>query len=424
MSAKITLDASVKDIAAAICNTRPATVAEALSTINTEYPEARDAFTNLYDKLYMQFVRDNGIKAYYDDFFDFIEAEPIPYGTTISQVFVDRAEALAFDPTGANAMNRDTTSTTANHECFMGDLVPEVYKKTVQDTQYRAGVTSIDNLNALSNQIIGALAGGERKQRFADAIQRLGMYLSNGYAKVWKTSRPDSEAGVKTFLADLRNAIFTLKGYGKNNKEGVINPTPDDEIYVLLPYGSNTYIDVNFLAGVWNLDKVEISGHIKYMPIENSFGTLVKSGDTSTVQAVVCSRRWMGRHMREHSMETQRNAEGKFTNYYLHDFNFYSCSALDNAIVLTDSTQTIALASAANVATYKAGSSTVTTAIPDTAITVVAGSAIDWTTDNIDIYIGSAGNLLYKLCTYTSAADLANTFDAPFGDIYAVESAK
>ena len=133
----------------------------------------------------------------------------------------------------------------------------------------------------------------------------------------------NSAIDYKTLLVAIKNAVKGMQFVNSTfNTAGVVKKTNAEDIFILMPYKLKNKLDVEELAGVFNLDKAEIKDKIIEI-------------DTEAVEGYeyvyIVDKYAILDYTRLYEMLDQLNADGRFWNYFLHVERLFGISPLFDA---------------------------------------------------------------------------------------------
>lgn len=252
---------------------------------------------------------------------------PINKGDTIEQAVVKMAESLAYDNTGADALNRETTEKFAVR--YFKSWSRNKFKKTVDIAEIRKVLSEENDVSDVSSKIVSSMTEGDKQEKYENVRDLLtwGRQSADGgtgnvlvRAETVAFDDTNSTIDYKETLVAMKNAISGMKFVNSTfNSSSLKRRTRPEDIFILMPYQLKNKLDVEELAGVFNLDKAEIKDRI----IETDTG--VESG---FYYIYIVDRHAVLDFTRLYEMIDEKNADGLFWNYYLHTERLYALSPL------------------------------------------------------------------------------------------------
>jgi hypothetical protein len=248
----------------------------------------------------------------------------IENGDTIEQIVVGLLESQAYDASGANTL---TPTQLANiYAKYWNDWQKKVYKATLRPEQIRKirPQYMADDTADLASKILGSLDRSAEHEHYV-AFKEL---LTWGVAQNLITTassvpQKDGATDWKGIIIKIKDLIDNFTFLSSNRNGAQINTMSNrDDICLVIPYATLNRIDVNELAGVFNLSKEELNARI------------IKT-DANDNKIYVIDKNAILSFTREYEIKTQENAEGNFYNYFLHTERLLSISPLFNATMFT-----------------------------------------------------------------------------------------
>lgn len=242
----------------------------------------------------------------------------------VEEIFVEMAKAEGkYDPAAPNPLGRRDTvqDKVVYHRLNRAD----VYATTIGDLDFRRVFRSEATLDAYITKKINALYSGANKDEFLLMVNLLATYDGYFDYEVPVMAGADAHATAKTFVKTLRKAVMdvTLDSSTQYNKAGVETWAEEDKLVLLVNKDVLAEVDVEVLAKAMNMGKTDIQVKIVPMP---HFGSM------TNVYGLLVDEEWFRVWDTLMDMEPQRNAQGKFTNYFLHVQQIISCSPFKTAV--------------------------------------------------------------------------------------------
>lgn len=252
------------------------------------------------------------------------EQYTVDNGDTIEQAVVKMLQSSAYDPTGANALTPDRTQKFA--VSYFKDWDRETYKTTVDKAELRKYLTGQLSSTEVASKLVAQLSESDKNEKFGylKGLLNYGVTgaiftdvtYSNGSSNPIDITNGDYKGMLKT----IKNTVKAFQFVSTNfNNAGIDQRSEASDIYIVMPYTLKNALDVDELAGVFNLDKAEIRDKI------------IETDDISSGNVFVLDRRAIVVATRLFELENQKNAEALVWNYYLHVDRMYALSELFNA---------------------------------------------------------------------------------------------
>ena len=260
-----------------------------------------------------------------DDKLSVFDKMPADNGDTIEQTIVKLASARAYDSTGANALSRKTPSLAVR---MFNDWTRAVFDTTVDISLIRKVLVSGKGAAELSSKIVGVLGESDKYEKYTQTKNLFKWGRQDQSGKVLKLAGTvnygTTSIDYKGVLQMLKNVVSGMQYVNTDFNTGSVNrKTLASDIFILMPYKLKNALDVEELAGVFNLDKAEIKSKIIELDIDTE-----TIGGKSTYPIYVVDRNAVLAYTRLYEMADQKNADGLFWNYFLHTERMYGLSPL------------------------------------------------------------------------------------------------
>ena len=197
-------------------------------------------------------------------------------GDSIEEIMVGLVKAKTYDP-NRDALEQELFGTEAievqsnYHRVNRRDK----YKVTINQPLLQQAFTKPMGLSTFAGQIMAAPAKSDQWDEFLVMCRLFSEYERNGgyhKIKIRDISNPDSPtlaADTKSVLTKIRSTVETLKfiSTAYNAARMPISATPDELFLFVTPEFAAT-LDVEALAGAFNVEKMALSGRIITIPKE------------------------------------------------------------------------------------------------------------------------------------------------------------
>ena len=251
------------------------------------------------------------------------EKGDIANGVAVEQLIVQIVEGQAWDKNGTTTLDKKAVEFAVR---YFEELTETQFKTTVQKSEIKKIMAGASSVEDVAGRMVGILAASENFDKFeklkallaAEASSNVVGTSGNDDGKaIWKL------ADVATPEEALKTIKDTVKGFkfvsNKYNKAGIKRGTYADNIVIVMPYTVRNAIDIEVLAGVFNLSKTEMEARI----VET---------DAADGEIYILDRDLVVCYTKDYDMTSQLNAEGRFMNYYLTVERLYGCSPLFNGV--------------------------------------------------------------------------------------------
>lgn len=271
------------------------------------------------------------------------------------------------------------------------------YDITVNDTELRTAFTEDYGLNRLVAALLATPMNSDEYDEYRIMMQLIAYYEHSwGFYKHHLTAAPTTEATGKEFLTAVRAYAGKLTFPNTIYNSGAIEDVPvfvrPTELVLLITPDVQANIDVQTLAGVFQLDKADI----RYRTI------LVDEFPVPDAVALLTTEDFFQCRDTVYETTSAYNPKTLGTNYFLHHWGIYSVSPFVPAIMFTTAEGTSATTVTQTVTGMKA---TIESATPDKgdtdAITVKLTGTLD--PANVDGITVAPDAATYETTVATSA---------------------
>lgn len=311
----------------------------------------------------------------------------MPQGRTIEEIFVDITKEKLYDAEEAEAtvFKREIPDVkTLFHERNRQGY----YKQTIQDDSLKSAFTSWGNFEGFVASIINAMYNSSEVDEFKYMKLLIDNYYSKNLFTVVGVNKPDTETTAREFIKKLRATALKMtlaNGSRDYNSLAVHTRSEMDSLHLIIDADLAATVDVDVLAKAFNMDKTSFLGQI----------TIIDNFASSGLEAVLIDEAFFMVYDTLQKMETIRNPQGLYWNYFYHVWQVLSTSRFANAVAFVSGevapiTQIIV---DPNVGSMKAGKSMEFTAyvratdgldhavtwtvVGDNGTEIIAGTSID-----------------------------------------------
>lgn len=247
---------------------------------------------------------------------------PVNKGDTIEQIVVKLVEAQGYDRTGADALSRATESKMLVR--YFNNWERRVYKTTVDRSELRKILVEGTDTEGVATNLVSVLGQSRIDEKFQN-VKKLFKWgatagsLAEGttvFKSLGTVPAVNGAMDYKGILKKIKNTVKGMKFINADfNTSGLRRKTNEEDIYIVAPYSLITSLDVDELAGVFNLDKAEIRNRI------------IEIDSTDNIVYIVDQNAILD-FTRLYEMVNQLNASGLFYNYFLHTEDLFAISPL------------------------------------------------------------------------------------------------
>lgn len=253
-------------------------------------------------------------------------------GDTIEEIFTDLATEHFYDVDVAEeeVFKRELPNIEAlyhkrNRQGF--------YKVTISDTQLAAAFTSWEQVGTMLAQAIQSLYNGASVGEYEYMLLLLKNYYAKGHFKVFDLGS-ESSLTPKMLVEKARGVATSMTlpmGTSKYNSLGVRTTTTYDDLLIFMTPETEASIDVNVLAAAFNMDKAQFLGN---RIIVDDLGSNPEN-PSEKIHMIIADQSLFVVRDTLNRMTSQYNAQGLYTNYFLHVQQVQSTSRFANAVAIT-----------------------------------------------------------------------------------------
>lgn len=291
------------------------------------------AIGKIAEQVIRQFTATNPLSVF--------EKMPVNNGDTIEQMFIALVESQAYDRQGLNALTRKDPTLIVR---YFNEWTPAKFHTSVDTSEIRKVLTGDKSASDIATKIVSVLSASDTYERY----ETLKTLLANAkltedggtgdvadslvrYETV-EFDETNNTIDYKKLLVAIKDAVKGMQFVNSTfNSANLKKKTSADDIYIVMPYKLKNKLDVDELAGVFNLEKTEIEGKIIEI-------------DTDPVDdyhyVYILDRYAVLDYTRLYEMLNQLNADGRFWNYFLHVERQFGISPLFDACYIKIGTAT------------------------------------------------------------------------------------
>lgn len=264
--------------------------------------------------------------------------EKLEAGFTVEDMYIKLFDGHDFDYTGAAALQRHKPDVV---DMFYSVNFEKEYDISVSLEQAKTAFLTLSGVEQFMAQQYNSLYSSAERDIWRECLNIFGEVYTNGDYTETGVSALSSEANIKAFLETLKNTIsgFQFLGTSYNPLATEVKTRPED-VLVVMPANVVNKVDVQTLAGAFNLDKIEIRNQIITVPATSGFGAKMASEGTL---AIVVDKNFFRIYPQTFDALSQLNASGFFTNTHLLSRWIFSYGRFYNVARIYDSSATYAL---------------------------------------------------------------------------------
>lgn len=330
----------------------------------TDYPTVKNEFmTALTNKV----VKSLFYNKYYENPWKLFHKGEMPFGANIEQLFVGQVKRVSF---GGHFENKQGVSNTTDEQDllaqaqqdlrarYIGKNFANKYKITISEDQLRTAFLNQDGLSSLVNEMISELYSSanfdefeDMKKIFVNAIESGKDFNGNVYEKEVNSCKgqtiPELQAPatVEGDYSDIRKLVRDVKAtVGKmkfktdkyNMAKVKVHSNPDELVFITTPE-ILADIDVNMFAQAFNVSYAEVPTRvIEVDELPSKVCTTIgEDGEEKEVYGILVDKNFVQVYDTLVRMKDFDNANGLYTNMFLHKQGIMNTCLFSNMVVFT-----------------------------------------------------------------------------------------
>lgn len=231
----------------------------------------------------------------------------------VEEIFIGMAKAEgAYDPDGKNPLGRRQPPQT--DVAYYRQNRQDKYVVSIGDLDYKRVFTSPERLDAYISGLINSLYSGDNYDEYL-AMKKILAVWGEKYAKygVPAFDGTDNQKAAKSFIKALRKAVLdtTLTVSDQYNVAGVVTKSEAADLVLLVHKDVMVETDVEQLATAFNQSHTDMKVVPTIIPMDDF-------GDMTDTYGLLVDKEFFRIFDTLFHMETVRNGDGLFTNYFLH----------------------------------------------------------------------------------------------------------
>ena len=267
----------------------------------------------------------------------FLKRQGSPLSTDEEEIGVNPAIAKQYDAKSTDLLAQTVPDVKVAYHRMNRQ---ERYDCTIQFAVLRGGFQSWGGFDRLTEEIVQSLYNGNYIDEFIQTKRLLGAGVVDGSMATVEVAMPVDTATAKAFAKKARtlynnfsspnttyNAWSRLGGAGA----AYTSWSNKGEIYFFIRTDISAELDIEVLASAFNIDKADLLGRIVYVP---DFGD---APGAENIYAIMCDKKYPVIIDKLFMAEEFRNGSNLSVNYYLHVWQTYSTSPLQNAVAFVNS---------------------------------------------------------------------------------------
>lgn len=280
-------------------------------------PAKNSLLEALYNKIALTLID----SMTFENPFDRFRRADINYGDTLEDIFVDIPEGYEYNAKDENPFAQVQPDVKALYSTINKQLQ---YEQTIHDAEFRRALRSPYGLDSLVTRIVNTLREASKVDDFLIGKQ----ILSNEdvYGKIIYLGEPtgDKSATGRALLEAIKTAGAGMKFPSREfNQQGVMDNTPMNRQVLFITSQYKNIIDLDVLAGLYNLDKADITQQI--IELDNF--------NDATIGAVLVDERFLNFHYALQDGGLIYNPKALATNHFWNSWSINTASLFKNAVM-------------------------------------------------------------------------------------------
>ena len=287
------------------------------NTIMNYAPLKNEVLTEVINKIAFSIIR--GID--YEGIFSRFRGEDIVYGDTIEEIQITMPSGYDPRTVSTDPFAKVQPSVKACYHTINSEMQ---YCQTVTDADFRRAVRSANGLDTLINNIIASMTSAmmlDDDLKCIEVLSNRGVY---GQIVYMGAETGNSETDAKTLVTAIKNVGSAMKHASNEwNFLRILRQLPLNRQILIIRSDWKDKIDLDYLSGVYNLNKVEIAQRI--VEIESFIGL-------DNAVACLIDERALMFHKALQDGGMMYNPKGvPYTNHFLNSWGVYSFSLFLNS---------------------------------------------------------------------------------------------
>lgn len=299
----------------------PASIVSTLATAqgDTFSAAANQFISAIVNKIVYQKVE----KMQFDNPFKKFDSFPINYGDTIENIFIDMPDGYTFNKDATDPFSKKSPNVKALYATINYEMQ---YQATIEDSLLRRAALREYGFMEIINSIVAQL---RTKMSVDEYLATVGMLnnsnlYADGFETLNLTTFSTKAAQAQEIVKKIQTTIHDFKlPSPDNNALEVMNVSGEDSVVLIIKQSVLDSINMDFLAGVYNLDKVKIGAEI--IPVRDfRIGSNTMSGEVpqsatsvgDDLDFVILDKRGFDNHVALQDGGMIYNPKGKYTNHF------------------------------------------------------------------------------------------------------------
>ena len=300
-----------------------------ITTLRTAEGKTLEAASNQFlDALFNKVIYQTVESMEFENPFKVYDGFPINYGDTIENIYVELPKGYKFNKDATDPFTKAKPSIKTLYATINYELQ---YETTIEDSLLRRAVLNeygfMNLINTILNSLVKAMSIDEYFAQIT-VLNNPALY-ANGIQNITKGATDEETASIitKTIVDTYTDMALPSKD---NNAYKTLNASNKSNIVLVIKQKLLNDINLDYLKGVFNLDKVDLIKKIipvKTFQTTNEQGTPV--GDD--IDFVIFDTKAFDNHIALQDGGMIYNPKGKYTNHYTNLWKVFGFKYFYNA---------------------------------------------------------------------------------------------
>ena len=281
-------------------------------------PAKNSLLEALYNKIALTIID----SMEFDNPFDRFRRADINYGDTLEDIFVDIPEGYEYNAKDENPFAQVQPDVKALYHTLNKQLQ---YEQTIHDPEFRRALRSPYGLDSLVTRIVNSLRTASKVDDFLIGKQILSDESVYGKVVYLGTKTGNNATDGKHLLEAIKTAGSGMKFPSREfNQQGVMDNTPMARQVLFITSQYKNIIDLDVLAGLYNLNKADITQLIIELDDFN---------ENETMACALVDERFLNFHYALQDGGLIYNPKALATNHFWNSWSINTASLFKNAVM-------------------------------------------------------------------------------------------
>lgn len=267
------------------------------------------------------------------------ESFPVRYGDTIENIFTECPVGYTYDKDAADPFTKVVPSVKVLYASINFEMQ---YCNTIQDTLLRRAALNEFGFMQLIESILANMGTRKSVDEYTAVLNMLNNadLYADGIEEVDASSALSDSEVYKTVTQKIVDTVtdFAIP-CASNNKLKVLNVTNKKDVLLIIKQPLLNHINLDYLAGVFNLSKVDLIGQIiavrSFKVVQDNVDSEHPSADPTAVgediDFVIMDTKCFDIHSALEDSGMIYNPKGKYTNHFTNNWKIISFKYFHNA---------------------------------------------------------------------------------------------